>query len=73
MTYLPKREAAIVSNRKRDSLDIYLPDCEEYAEVPRCVRFMAACAMRFHHDEAFVEEQLKWMDEAIIKSHGGLQ
>lgn len=73
MTYLSKMEAAIVSNWKNDSIDIYMPKAAENVEMPRCMVYMAACALRYSIDPKFVEDMLTWMDTAVVKANGGMQ
>lgn len=73
MTYLSKKEAAIVSDVERDSIDIYMPQSAENEEMPRCMVYMAACALRYSIDPKFVEDMLMWMDAAVVKANGGMQ
>ena len=73
MTYLSKKEAAIVSNVERDSIDIYMPHAAEDEAMPRCMVYMAACALRYNIDPKFVEDMLTWMDTAVVKANGGMQ
>ena len=67
MTQVPKDEAALVSDIRRNAIDIYLPKKDE-GDMPACVVYMMACAMRFTLDQAFVEEQIAWLTSQMGQS-----
>jgi hypothetical protein len=62
-TVVPPNEAAIVTSGNMTDLELVLPDLGD-GDLPRIARFIVACAMRFHSDPDFVQEQLEWLVRA---------
>jgi hypothetical protein len=57
---IPPSEAAIVTASNMTELELVLPDIGD-GDLPEIAIFLVACAMRFHSDPGFVEEQLEWL------------
>ncbi|MBZ6076180.1 hypothetical protein [Microvirga puerhi] len=57
---IPPNEAAIVTASNMTELELVLPDLDD-EELPEIPTFLVACAMRFHSDPQFVQEQLDWL------------
>jgi hypothetical protein len=55
---IPSNEAAIVTASGMTELELVLPDVDV---LPEAAQFLVACAMRYHADAAFVQEQLAWV------------
>ena len=62
-TVVPPNEAAIVTSGNMTDLELVLPDLGDSA-LPEIAVFLVACAMRFHSDPDFVQEQLEWLVRA---------
>ncbi|MDP8921025.1 MAG: hypothetical protein M3O00_19525 [Pseudomonadota bacterium] len=62
-TVVPPNEAAIVTSGNMTDLELVLPDLGE-GDLPEIAVFLVACAMRFHSDPDFVQEQLEWLVRA---------
>ena len=60
---VPDTEAAIVTASNMTDLELVLPSTGDIGELPEAARFLAACAMRYHADPAFVDAQLKWLEK----------
>ena len=63
-TVIPPNEAAILTSGNMTELELILPDLGE-EDLPEIAVFLVACAMRFHSDPDFVQEQLEW----LVKAH----
>jgi hypothetical protein len=63
-TVLPPNEAAILTSGNMTELELVLPDLGD-EDLPEIAVFLVACAMRFHSDPDFVQEQLEW----LVKAH----
>ncbi|MCG7394156.1 hypothetical protein MHY87_14705 [Microvirga sp. ACRRW] len=63
-TVIPPMEAAIVTASNMTELELVLPDMGD-EDLPEIAIFLVACAMRFHSDPSFVQEQLEW----LVKMH----
>lgn len=61
---IPPDEAAIVTSRNMTELELVLPDLGD-RDLPEIAIFLVACALRFHSDPDFVQEQLDW----LVKMH----
>jgi len=61
---IPPNEAAIVTAGNMTELELVLPDMGD-DDLPEIAIFLVACAMRFHSDPSFVQEQLEW----LVKMH----
>lgn len=59
-TVVPPNEAAIVTASNMTELELVLPDLGD-EDLPEIAIFLVACAMRFHSDPGFVQEQLEWL------------
>jgi hypothetical protein len=57
---VPPTEAAIVTSSNMTELELVLPDLGD-EDLPEIAIFLVACAMRFHSDPGFVQEQLDWL------------
>jgi hypothetical protein len=57
---IPPTEAAIVTASNMTELELVLPDLSD-EDLPEIPTFLVACAMRFHSDPQFVQEQLEWL------------
>lgn len=57
---IPPTEAALVTASNMTELELVLPDIGD-GDLPEIAIFLVACAMRFHSDPGFVEEQLEWL------------
>lgn len=57
---IPATEAAIVTASNMTELELVLPDRED-ENLPEIATFLVACAMRFHSDPSFMQEQLDWL------------
>ncbi|AWM88150.1 hypothetical protein [Microvirga sp. 17 mud 1-3] len=57
---IPPNEAAIVTASNMTELELVLPDLSD-DDLPEIPTFLVACAMRFHSDPQFVQEQLDWL------------
>jgi hypothetical protein len=57
---IPPNEAAIVTSSNMTELELVLPDLGD-SDLPEIAIFLVACAMRFHSDPDFVQEQLAWL------------
>ena len=57
---LPPTEAAIVTASNMTELELVMPDMGD-EDLPEIAIFLVACAMRFHSDPNFVQEQLEWL------------
>ena len=62
-TVIPPDEAAILTSGNMTELELVLPDLGE-KELPEIAIFLVACAMRFHSDPDFVQDQLEWLVRA---------
>ena len=62
-TVVPPNEAAIVTSGNMTDLELVLPDLGD-SDLPEIAVFLVACAMRFHSDPSFVQEQLEWLVRA---------
>jgi hypothetical protein len=62
-TVVPPNEAAIVTSSNMTELELVLPDLGD-SDLPEIAIFLVACAMRFHSDPEFVQEQLEWLVRA---------
>ena len=62
-TVIPPDEAAILTSGNMTELELVLPDLGE-KELPEIAIFLVACAMRFHSDSDFVQDQLEWLVRA---------
>jgi hypothetical protein len=62
-TVVPPNEAAIVTSGNMTDLELVLPDLVD-RDLPEIAVFLVACAMRFHSDPDFVQEQLEWLVRA---------
>ena len=62
-TVVPPIEAAIVTSGNMTDLELVLPDLGD-SDLPEIAVFLVACAMRFHSDPDFVQEQLEWLVRA---------
>ena len=60
---VPPTEAAIVTSGNMTDLELVLPDLGD-SDLPEIAVFLVACAMRFHSDPDFVQEQLEWLVRA---------
>jgi hypothetical protein len=61
---VPSSEAALVTSGNMTELELVLPDMGD-SDLPEIAIFLVACAMRFHSDPDFVQEQLEW----LVKAH----
>jgi hypothetical protein len=59
-TFIPPNEAAIVTASNMTELELVMPDMGD-EDLPEIAIFLVACAMRFHSDPNFVQEQLEWL------------
>jgi len=59
-TVIPPTEAAILTSGNMMDLELVLPDLGDQ-DLPEVAIFLVACAMRFHSDPDFVQEQLEWL------------
>jgi hypothetical protein len=59
-TVVPPHEAAIVTAGNMTELELILPDLGD-RDLPEIAIFLVACAMRFHSDPGFVQDQLEWL------------
>jgi hypothetical protein len=59
-TVIPPNEAAIVTAGNMTELELILPDLGD-DDLPEIAIFLVACAMRFHNDPSFVQDQLEWL------------
>jgi hypothetical protein len=59
-TVIPPNEAAIVTAGNMTELELILPDLGS-DDLPEIAIFLVACAMRFHSDPGFVQDQLEWL------------
>ncbi|WP_230532903.1 hypothetical protein [Microvirga roseola] len=57
---VPPNEAALVTSGGMSDLELVLPDLGD-RDLPEIAIFLVACAMRFHSDPDFVQEQLEWL------------
>lgn len=57
---IPPTEAAIVTASNMTELELVLPDLAD-EDLPEIPTFLVACAMRFHSDPQFVQEQIEWL------------
>jgi hypothetical protein len=57
---VPATEAAIVTSGNMTELELVLPDLGD-RDLPEIAIFLVACAMRFHSDPDFVQEQMEWL------------
>ncbi|MCB8820501.1 hypothetical protein [Microvirga rosea] len=57
---IPPTEAAIVTASNMTELELVLPDIAD-EDLPEIPTFLVACAMRFHSDPQFVQDQLEWL------------
>ena len=62
-TVIPPTEAAILTSGNMTELELVLPDLGEN-DLPEIAIFLVACAMRFHSDPDFVQDQLEWLVNA---------
>ena len=62
-TVIPPTEAAILTSGNMTGLELILPDMGD-RDLPEIAIFLVACAMRFHSDPNFVQEQLEWLVQA---------
>jgi hypothetical protein len=62
-TVIPPTEAAILTSGNMTDLELTLPDMGD-SDLPEIAIFLVACAMRFHSDPNFVQEQLEWLVQA---------
>jgi hypothetical protein len=62
-TVVPPNEAALLTSGNMTELELVLPDLGE-EDLPEIAIFLVACAMRFHSDPDFVQEQLQWLVRA---------
>ena len=59
-TVIPPTEAAILTSGNMTELELILPDLGD-EDLPEVAIFLVACAMRFHSDPQFVQEQIEWL------------
>jgi hypothetical protein len=59
-TFIPPNEAAIVTASNMTELELVMPDTGD-DDLPEIAIFLVACAMRFHSDPSFVQDQLEWL------------
>ena len=59
-TVVPPTEAALLTSGNMTELELVLPDLGE-EDLPEIAIFLVACAMRFHSDPGFVQDQLEWL------------
>ena len=62
-TVVPPNEAALLTSGNMTELELVLPDLGEN-DLPEIAIFLVACAMRFHIDPGFVQDQLEWLVNA---------
>ncbi|NBJ12010.1 hypothetical protein [Microvirga arsenatis] len=62
-TMIPPTEAALFTSGNMTELELVLPDMGD-SDLPEIAIFLVACAMRFHSDPDFVQEQLEWLVRA---------
>jgi len=62
-TTIPPTEAALFTSGNMTELELVLPDMGD-SDLPEIAIFLVACAMRFHSDPDFVQEQLEWLVRA---------
>jgi len=62
-TVIPPNEAALLTSGNMSDLELILPDMGD-SDLPEIAIFLVACAMRFHSDPDFVQEQLEWLVNA---------
>ncbi|EIM24750.1 hypothetical protein [Microvirga lotononidis] len=62
-TVIPPTEAAILTSGNMTELELILPDLGD-EDLPEIAIFLVACAMRFHSDPDFVQDQLEWLVRA---------
>lgn len=60
-TLVPATEAALVTSGNMTDLELLLPATGK-GSLPDLAAFLAACAMRFHCDPNFVQDQLHWLE-----------
>jgi hypothetical protein len=58
---IPTTEAAIITASGMTELELVLPKVERDEDLPEAALFLVACAMRYHADPEFVQEQLAWL------------
>ena len=58
---IPPTEAAITTASGMTELELVLPKMEDDEDLPEAALFLVACAMRYHADPEFVQEQLAWL------------
>jgi hypothetical protein len=59
-TVIPPTEAALVTASNMTELELVLPDLGDN-DLPDIAIFLVSCAMRFHSDPDFVQDQLEWL------------
>lgn len=57
---VPPNEAALITSGNMTELELVLPDLGD-RDLSDIAIFLVACAMRFHSDPDFVQEQLEWL------------
>ncbi len=58
---VPSTEAAIITADGMTDVELVMPVLIDDEELPEAALFLVACAMRYHADPAFVQEQLAWL------------
>lgn len=55
---IPTSEAAITTASGMTELELVLPKMEDDEQLPEAALILVACAMRYHAEPEFVQEQL---------------